>query len=141
VVTVEFDLLDMAALRLTLAPFQHHSLVRQEYGRTIPLAELDQSMHCNAALSVSKYKCGRSYGPDHTLILPSVQVTVLPPTQISLPSHVNAACSSESGTPDGNVFFGILGVTTRPRGLDESVCPMWHRDRAPRYANELAEVV
>jgi aromatic ring-opening dioxygenase LigB subunit len=38
VVTVEFDLLDMAMLRLTLAPFQHHSLVSQEHGQTIPLA-------------------------------------------------------------------------------------------------------
>jgi hypothetical protein len=36
---VAIDLLDMAVLRLTLAPFQHHSLVRQEHGRTIRLAE------------------------------------------------------------------------------------------------------
>src|SRR6266446_7367232 len=34
------DLLDRAVLRLTLAPFQHHSLVGQEHGRTIPLADL-----------------------------------------------------------------------------------------------------
>ena len=35
---VAIDLLDMAALRLTLAPSQHHSPVGQEHGRTIPLA-------------------------------------------------------------------------------------------------------
>ena len=49
-----------------------------------------KSTHRNAALSVSKhgalYKCERWYGQDHTLILPSMQVTVLPPTQISSPS-------------------------------------------------------
>jgi hypothetical protein len=27
-------------LRLTLAPFQRHSLVRQEHGRTIPLRDI-----------------------------------------------------------------------------------------------------
>jgi hypothetical protein len=42
-------------------------------------------MHCNVALSE------RWYGQDHTLILPSMQVTVLPPTQISLPSSSTAA--------------------------------------------------
>jgi hypothetical protein len=35
---VTIDLLDMAVLGLTLAPFQHHSPVGQEHGRTIPLA-------------------------------------------------------------------------------------------------------
>jgi hypothetical protein len=38
--TPDHDLLDTAVLRLTLAPFQHHSLVRQEHGRTIPLAAI-----------------------------------------------------------------------------------------------------
>jgi len=37
---VAIDLLDMAVLRLTLAPSQHHSQVGQEHGRTIPLAVL-----------------------------------------------------------------------------------------------------
>ncbi len=36
VAMVAADLLDMAVLRLTLAPSQHHSPVGQEYGRTIP---------------------------------------------------------------------------------------------------------
>jgi hypothetical protein len=40
VAMVAIDLLDMAVLRLTLAPFQHHSPVGQEHGRTIPLAEI-----------------------------------------------------------------------------------------------------
>src|SRR5215475_2062688 len=40
VATVAVDLLDMAVLRLTLAPSQHHSPVGQEHGRTIPLAEV-----------------------------------------------------------------------------------------------------
>jgi len=40
VAMVAIDLLDMAVLRLTLAPFQHHAPVRQEHGRTIPLAEV-----------------------------------------------------------------------------------------------------
>jgi hypothetical protein len=31
----------MAMLRLTLAPFPHHSLVRQEHDRTIPLAVVE----------------------------------------------------------------------------------------------------
>src|SRR5262249_31435799 len=35
------NLLDMAVLRLTLAPSQLRSPVGQEHGRTIPLAELD----------------------------------------------------------------------------------------------------
>src|SRR5215510_16026884 len=38
VAMVAIDLLDMAVLRLTLAPSQHHSQVGQEHGRTIPLA-------------------------------------------------------------------------------------------------------
>jgi hypothetical protein len=38
VAIIAIDLLDMAVLRLTLAPFQHHPLVGQEHGRTIPLA-------------------------------------------------------------------------------------------------------
>src|SRR5215467_1598236 len=38
VATVAIDLLDMAMLRLTIAPSQHHSPVGQEHGRTIPLA-------------------------------------------------------------------------------------------------------
>jgi len=37
------DLWDMAVLRLTLAPSQHHSLVGQEHGRTIPLPAVQQS--------------------------------------------------------------------------------------------------
>ena len=40
VAMVAIDLLEMAVLRLTLAPFQHHSLVRQEHGWTIPLTEI-----------------------------------------------------------------------------------------------------
>jgi len=36
VAMVAADLLDMAVLRLTLAPSQHHSPVGQEYGRTTP---------------------------------------------------------------------------------------------------------
>jgi hypothetical protein len=43
VAMVVIDLLDMAVLRLTLAPFQHHSLVRQEHGRTIPLRDIPQT--------------------------------------------------------------------------------------------------
>jgi len=35
---VAIDLLDMAVLRLTLAPSQHHSPVGQEHAQTIPLA-------------------------------------------------------------------------------------------------------
>jgi hypothetical protein len=44
VATVRLDFLDMAVLRLTLAPSQHHSPVEQEHGRTIPLA--DHSLLC-----------------------------------------------------------------------------------------------
>src|SRR2546425_1441396 len=40
VAMVAIDLLDMAVLRLTLAPSQHHSPVGQGHGRTIPLAAL-----------------------------------------------------------------------------------------------------
>jgi phosphoglycolate phosphatase len=39
VAIVVIDLLDIAVLRLTLAPSQHHSLVGQEHGWTIPLAD------------------------------------------------------------------------------------------------------
>src|SRR5262245_23686040 len=40
VAMVAIELLDMAVLRLTLAPSQHRSLVGQEHGRTIPLPDL-----------------------------------------------------------------------------------------------------
>src|SRR5262252_10168101 len=40
VATAAVDLLDMAMLRLTIAPSQHHSPVGQEHGRTIPLPVL-----------------------------------------------------------------------------------------------------
>src|SRR5258707_15230493 len=40
VAMVAIDLLDMAGLRSTLAPSQHHSPVGQEHGRTIPLTDL-----------------------------------------------------------------------------------------------------
>src|SRR5215475_11334954 len=40
VAMVAIDLLDMAVLRLTLAPSQHYSAVGQEHGRTIPLRDL-----------------------------------------------------------------------------------------------------
>src|SRR5215472_695387 len=40
VAMVAIDLLDMAALRLTLAPSQHYSPVGQEHGRTIPLTDI-----------------------------------------------------------------------------------------------------
>jgi hypothetical protein len=40
VATVGFDLLDMAVLRLIVALSQHHALVGQEHGRTIPLADI-----------------------------------------------------------------------------------------------------
>src|ERR1700756_3012064 len=39
VAMVAIDLFDMGALRLTLAPSQHHSPVGQEHGRTIPVAD------------------------------------------------------------------------------------------------------
>src|SRR5262249_5517422 len=39
VAMVAIDLLDMAVIRLTLAPSQHHSPVGQEHGRTIPLPD------------------------------------------------------------------------------------------------------
>jgi hypothetical protein len=44
VATVAIDLLDMAVLRLTLAPSQHYSPVGQEHGRTIPLADALQNI-------------------------------------------------------------------------------------------------
>jgi hypothetical protein len=50
VAMVAIDLLDMAVLRLTLAPSKHHPPVGQEHGRTIPLAEVG---HLVLALSVS----------------------------------------------------------------------------------------
>src|SRR5258708_9076243 len=40
VAMVAIDLLDMAVLRVTLAPSQHYSPVGQEHGRTIPLADI-----------------------------------------------------------------------------------------------------
>jgi hypothetical protein len=40
VAMVAIDLLDMAVLRLTLAPSQHHLPVGQEHGRTIPLRDI-----------------------------------------------------------------------------------------------------
>src|SRR5215831_13654577 len=46
VATVAIDLLDMAMLRLTIAPSQHHSPVGQEHGRTIPLADVSISDRC-----------------------------------------------------------------------------------------------
>jgi hypothetical protein len=49
VAIVAIDLLDMAVLLLTLAPSQHHSLVRQEHGRTIPLAAVTVAAHFRAS--------------------------------------------------------------------------------------------
>ena len=43
VATVGLDLLDMTVLRLIVALSQHHALVRQEHGRTIPLADMEPS--------------------------------------------------------------------------------------------------
>src|SRR5215468_8702412 len=40
VAMVAIDLLDMAVLHSTLAPFQHHRPLGQEHGRTIPLADI-----------------------------------------------------------------------------------------------------
>jgi len=44
VAMVAIDLLDMAVLRLTLAPSQHHSPVGQEHGRTIPLTDIREAL-------------------------------------------------------------------------------------------------
>src|SRR5258708_1846118 len=49
VAMVAIDLLDMAVLRLTLAPSQHHSPVGQEHGRTIPLADIPPSVELQAS--------------------------------------------------------------------------------------------
>jgi hypothetical protein len=38
VATVRLDFLDVAVLRLTLAPFEHHSLARQEHGQTVSIS-------------------------------------------------------------------------------------------------------
>jgi hypothetical protein len=38
VVTVAFDLFDMAMLRLTIAPSQYDLPVGQEHGRTLPIS-------------------------------------------------------------------------------------------------------
>jgi hypothetical protein len=51
VAMVAIDLLDMAVLRLTLAPFQHYSRVEQEHGRTIPLTVV-RSFFCLAYCAV-----------------------------------------------------------------------------------------
>src|SRR5262249_9206121 len=47
VAMVAIDLLDMAVLRLTLAPSQHHSPVGQEHGRTIPLSDVSGECFCS----------------------------------------------------------------------------------------------
>src|SRR5258705_8294038 len=52
VAMVVIDLWDMAVLRLTLAPSQHHSLVGQEHGRTIPLPD-DRRKPSAAPIGVS----------------------------------------------------------------------------------------
>jgi hypothetical protein len=51
VAMVVIDLLDMAVLRLTLAPSQHHSLVGQEHGRTIPLPAIRAGAELQASES------------------------------------------------------------------------------------------
>src|SRR5260370_4465351 len=52
VAMVAIDLLDMAVLRLTLAPSQHHSQVGQEHGRAIPLAAIRHA-HSNLRASAT----------------------------------------------------------------------------------------
>ena len=54
-------LLDMAVLRLTLAPSQHHSPVGQEHGRTIPLAEAVPSAELNVGIATSSVKLEQAY--------------------------------------------------------------------------------
>jgi hypothetical protein len=54
VAMVAIDLLDMAVLRLTLAPSQHHPPVGQEHGRTIPLAVVQSSRSPNHKADPSK---------------------------------------------------------------------------------------
>src|SRR5262249_25759552 len=69
VAMVAIDLLDMAVLRLTLAPSQHHSPVGQEHGRTIPLAEVPTAQEPSIVLlrrlrgtvvTEVYYLCGRA---------------------------------------------------------------------------------
>src|SRR5215510_2275023 len=62
VAMVAIDLLDMAVLRLTLAPSQHHSPVGQEHGRTIPLPEV-QVGECRHDLASRRalYRTARDY--------------------------------------------------------------------------------
>jgi len=61
VAMVAIDLLDMAVLRLTLAPSQHHSPVGQEHGRTIPLAEAVPSAELNVGIATSSVKLEQAY--------------------------------------------------------------------------------
>src|SRR5437899_8879851 len=60
VAMVAIDLLDMAVLRLTLAPSQHHSQVGQEHGRTIPLADARRSFTRELSMSrLARHRTGK----------------------------------------------------------------------------------
>src|SRR6516164_7541855 len=54
VAMIAIDLLDMAVLRSTLAPSQHHSPVGQEHGRTIPLADVRLQDAPNGIYGISR---------------------------------------------------------------------------------------
>jgi hypothetical protein len=71
VATVAIGLLDIAVLRLTLAPFQRHSLVRQEHGRTIPLPD---SPHRQ-----SLGRCGPFFAIQWTLLIAGGSTEALQP--------------------------------------------------------------
>src|SRR5262245_48462311 len=58
VAMVAIDLLDMAVLRLTLAPSQHRAREGQEHGRTIPLGDA-------AVVTRPLFECGSLGGRMH----------------------------------------------------------------------------
>src|SRR5712664_805026 len=59
VATVVFDFFDMAMLRLTIGPSQHHLEGGREHGRTIPLADLRAADAGILSSDIRDFNCHR----------------------------------------------------------------------------------
>src|SRR5258708_2742718 len=112
VAMVAIDLLDMAVLRLTLAPSQHHSPVGQEHGRTIPLAEETDSFPA-ASASCSCPVRQRSVKPG---------ANVLP---LNVRARNSALCAGGSQLLAANIFRAPIAV---PRFRSGCLFNDWSRD-------------
>jgi hypothetical protein len=86
----------MAVLRLTIAPFQHHSLVRQEHDRTIPLAAVHAAaVHAIDVISRSDFLNGVERFAIAGLTASAIAEAVMPNYALGNRSARSASASGE----------------------------------------------